>query len=126
MRIGVYARGLSERVGGVKEYIRCMCQALIEELKNKDELFIIHNNPQKLFQLRKKNIHEILLKGSNKFLIDFLKAPPSINKLNLDVCWFPKNVIPFGIKAKKMVTVHDLAYFMPKYNAYRVLDTLYM
>jgi hypothetical protein len=38
----------------------------------------------------------------------------------------PKNVIPFGIKTKKVLTIHDLAYYMPQFDAYKMTDTLYM
>lgn len=125
MRIGIYARGLSERSGGVKVYIYELTKAIIEEISKDDELFIFHNLTNNIFP-KKTNAHEIIMKSSSKFLCDFVIAPYYINKYNPDFVLFPKNVVPYFIKAKKVVTIHDLAYFMPEYNAYKFFDTLYM
>ena len=39
MRIGIYARGLSERSGGAKVYINELTKAMIDNLSDEDELF---------------------------------------------------------------------------------------
>ena len=57
---------------------------------------------------------------------DFALAPFHINRMNLDVVWFPKNVIPYGVAPRRVVTVLDLAYYLAELNAYRLMDTLYM
>jgi glycosyltransferase involved in cell wall biosynthesis len=126
MRIGVYARGLSEKTGGVKEYIESLIRGMIRNLSNKNELFVIHNLDRKVFE-DKRNVHEVLLNSKSKIICDFFIAPKEINKLNLDVILFPKGTIPFFVKtSRKMLTVHDLAYFLPEYNAYKFLDNVYM
>src|SRR3989344_8457386 len=125
MRVGIYARGVSERSGGAKVYIYELTKALTEVIGAKDELFIFHNADKSVFS-KKKNIHEVILKSKNKLYADFIEAPREINKLNLDVVLFLKNVIPYGIKAKKFLTIHDLAYYMPQYDAYKLFDNLYM
>lgn len=125
MRIGIYARGLSEKSGGVKVYINELTKAIINNIGKKDELFIFHSLKEGAFS-EKKNVKEIMLKSKNKLYSDFIEAPKEINKHNLDVVFFPKNVIPYGIKAKKILTIHDLAYYMPKYDAYKFSDTVYM
>jgi glycosyltransferase involved in cell wall biosynthesis len=125
MRIGVYARGITEKSGGVKVYIREMTEGLIRNISSKDELFIFHNSKNNLFS-KKKNVHEISIQSKSKLLADLVQAPKIINDLNLDVVFFPKNVIPFGIKTKKVLTIHDLAYYMPQFDAYKMTDTLYM
>ena len=125
MRIGIYARGLTEKSGGVKVYINELTNSLIKILPKNDALFVFHNSDKKVFN-KKSNVHEILLKSKSKLYADFIEAPRLINQNNLDVILFPKNVIPYRIKAKKLVTIHDLAYYMPKYNAYTLLDTIYM
>lgn len=126
MRIGIYARGISGKVGGAKEYIKSMTKAIIKNIKDNDELYIFHNLDKKYFNSNKKNVHEILLNSKNKIFCDFVLAPCSLNKLDLDVVLFPKNVVPFLVNSKKIVMVHDLAHFMPEYNAYPLIDTLYM
>src|SRR3989344_1924924 len=92
MRVGIYARGVSERSGGAKVYIYELTKALTEVIGAKDELFIFHNADKSVFS-KKKNIHEVILKSKNKLYADFIEAPREINKLNLDVVLFLKNVI---------------------------------
>ena len=116
MKLGIYARGLSEKSGGVKEYIESLIKELITTISKEDKLFIIHNLKENYFSSNKSNIKEIKIKSSNKLFCDFIKSPKIINSLNLDCCLFPKNVIPFRIKCKKIVTIHDLAYYLPKDN----------
>jgi len=126
MRIGLYIRGISEKIGGARQSIELMSRALIDAVSTEDELYIFHNLKEKFFNSDKTNVREVLLKSRNKILCDFIEAPIVLNSYNLDVIWYSKNVIPFGIKNKKIVTVLDLAYFLPKYNAYPLLDTIYM
>ena len=126
MRIGIYARGLSNKLGGVKEVIKLMCETIAHQIGPEDELFIFHNLKQTFFGTPKPRVTEILLHCSSVFFCDYVLAPRAINRRNLDVIWFPKNVIPFFIKPRTVVTVHDLAYFLPQYRAYRLVDTLYM
>lgn len=126
MKIGIYARGLSEKTGGVKEYIKSMTQAVIDNIDINNQLFIFHNLKEEYFKSKKENVKEIILKSNNKIFCDFFLGPKIMNKLNLDVVWFPKNVIPYFVKAEKVLTIHDLAYFLPKLKAYPFFDTLYM
>jgi len=127
-RIGIYARGLSEQTGGVKEYIEKLTKALIEILPSNYELYIIHNLSDDYFRSRKKNVQEIKLSAKSKLISDFIKAPLMIRSLQLNSVVFPKNIIPFflGKKVKKIVVIHDLAYFLPQYNAYPLIDALHM
>jgi len=125
MKIGIYARGLSQNVGGVKQYIESMTKAMIENIGKDMELYIFHNCKNRQFT-GNRNVREIILKSSNKMICDYILAPYYINKFKLDVVWFTKNVIPFFVNAKKIVTIHDLAYFLPEYNAYPLVDTIYM
>lgn len=125
IKIGIYARGLSQNVGGVKQYIQSMTKAIIDNIDDDTELYIFHNCKKRQFA-GNRNVREIILKSSNKMICDHVLAPYYFNKLKLDVVWFTKNVIPFFVKAKKIVTFHDLAYFLPEYSAYPLIDTIYM
>ena len=125
MKIGIYARGLSVKVGGVKQYIESMTKTIIEDINEDTEIYVFHNCKNGLFA-GKGQFKEVIFKSSNKMICDHILAPHYINKLKRDVVWFPKNVIPFFVKAKKIVTIHDLAYFLPEYNAYSMIDTIYM
>jgi glycosyltransferase involved in cell wall biosynthesis len=108
MKIGIYSRGKNQESGGVKVYIDNLIESIKKNLGKDDEFYEI--NP----------------KINNKIISDFIVAPYMINKLNLDVVLFPKNVIPFFVKGKKIVTVHDMAYFLPEYKAYKFIDNIYM
>ncbi|MDD4353778.1 MAG: glycosyltransferase family 1 protein [Candidatus Nanoarchaeia archaeon] len=99
---------------------------MIKLIKPEDELFIIHNLKEPYFKSDKKNIHEIILKPNSKIICDFLISPNIINSLNLDVCLFPKDVIPYRINCKKIVTILDIGHFRPEFNAYGGLDNVYM
>ena len=127
MKIVIYARNLSDKFGGVKEYIRSNVREIIRNLDSKDTIYIIHNVGRKIFPSSRSNFKEIVLRSKNRLVCDYLLAPKIINKIKPEVSWFPHNTIPFFIKAKnKIVTIHDLAYYMPEFNAYKFLDTIYM
>jgi glycosyltransferase involved in cell wall biosynthesis len=125
MKIGIYGRGLSGR-GGVKQYIESMCRSMIRAVSDTDELFILHNLDAPFFHSKKSNVHEVILRSKRNLIADFLLGPKEINSLSLDVVWFTKYVIPFGIRAKTVTTVHDMAYYMPELSAYPLGDTMYM
>jgi len=126
MKIGIYARGISEESGGAKVYIESLIKEVTPLIQNNDELFIIHNLKKPYFRSDKKNVHEILLKSNSKVICDFFISPKVINSLRLDVCLFPKDVIPFFIKCKKVVTILDMGYYRPEFNAYKLVYNIYM
>lgn len=126
MKIGIYARGLSEKSGGAKVYIENLCKSMIKLIKSGDELFIIHNLKELYFKSDKKNISEVLLKSNSKITCDTFISPKVINSLKLDVCLFPKDVIPFFIKCKKIVAFLDMGYYRSEFNAYKFFDNAYM
>jgi glycosyltransferase involved in cell wall biosynthesis len=125
MKIGIYARGLSG-IGGVKQYIESMTRAIINNLSDGDELFVVHNKKSEYFSSTKSNVREILLHSENRMICDFVLAPSVIRRLDLDVVWFTKYVVPFFLNAKTVATVHDMAYYLPDLFAYTASDTLFM
>ncbi len=124
MKIGIYARGLSEKSGGSKEFILNLVKGIINIKDREDYLYIIHNS-EKAFS-KNNNVFEILLKSKSKIICDYLLAPKIINNLKLDVTIFPKDVLPFFIKTKRILCILDMGYYLPKYNAYKFLDNIYM
>jgi len=126
MKIGIYARGLSESSGGPKVYIECLTKELVKIIPDNCEFYIFHNLKNKYLTYKKSNVYEIILRSNSKMICDYVLGPIEINKLKLDVCLFPKDIIPMGIICKKIVTIYDLAYFLPEYNAYKLIDTKYM
>lgn len=123
MKIGIAARGLSERSGGVKQYIESITTALLK-VDTVNEYYIFHSEYDHINKF--PTAKNIVIESSSKMLWDYILLPKELNKYQLDVIIFPKNVIPFCISAKSLVVIHDLAYFMPELNAYPLIDTLYM
>jgi glycosyltransferase involved in cell wall biosynthesis len=123
MRIAFSARGLSIRSGGVHQLIRSLVPALAQQIEN-DELVVIYNHDR--FLGLAPNCSEIVIKGSNRIIWDFIRFPKILHKLNIDAAIFPKNIIPFFINCPSYAIIHDLAYFDRKLNAYPFLDTIYM
>lgn len=122
MKIGIAARGLNGR-GGPKQYIESLLVSLLKVDTN-NEYFFFYNSPE--FIGKFTHVHEIVLNSSSKLLWDYYLLPKTVRQLNLDVMFFPKNVMPFYIPCKSVIVIHDLAYFMPELNAYTFIDTSYM
>ncbi|MDD4156498.1 MAG: glycosyltransferase family 1 protein [Candidatus Cloacimonetes bacterium] len=123
MKIGIAARGLSEQSGGVKQYIESITSALLSVDKT-NEYYVFHNNCNYTNNfLSAKNV---ILESQNKLIWDYYLLPKAVKKYNLDLIILPKTVLPFFIHTKSVIVVHDLAYFMPKLNAYPLIDSIYM
>lgn len=123
MKIGIAARGLSEQSGGVKQYIESIASALLK-IDKVNEYYIFHNNHDHVDKF--PSAKNIVIESSNKMIWDYYLLPKTLRKFQLDIVIFPKNVLPFYIDTKSVIVIHDLAYFMPELNAYRLIDTIYM
>lgn len=122
MRIGIAARGISEKAGGAKEYIINLTKSLLE-FDEVNQYFIFYDQKKHLGKFPEGN--EILLKSSNKLIWDYIKLPVAIEKHKIDICLFPKNVVPFNVKCKSIVVILDLLHILnPK--VYKWSDSLYM
>jgi glycosyltransferase involved in cell wall biosynthesis len=124
MKIGISLfQFFQGEVGGAGEYIEQLIRHLPEYMNNNDQLFLFGNS---------KNLKpfDIFRNDSRIVSVPFLISPlvikiirlldlilpnvPSryisrkINKYNLDIVLFPQqSIFPHGIRAKKIVTVHD-------------------
>lgn len=127
MNIGILARGLSEPIGGVKQYIYDISRALVK-VDKENNYFLFYNDRK--FINTCPEAEEVVFPVKNKFLYDHYFFPRLLKKYPIDVLFCPKCVIPLGINIKSVVTIHDLLYFpLPdKYNfkEYKFLDTMYM
>lgn len=130
-RIALYARGLSEKEGGVRRYIESLLTSMAQDhnttgpMKNY-ALYVIHNQKNTSFCRQNAAIHDIFMRSKNKVICDYLLTPYLIHRFKIDLAFYPKNVIPYLSAARNIVTIHDLAYFYPEYRAYPLLDTVYM
>ena len=78
---------------------------------------IIFLNIQKLWT--------IYLAKSSRIFWDYLLLPEAIKLSKLSWTIFPNNVIPYRVKSKKLLFIHDLGYFYPELKAYKYFDTIY-
>jgi glycosyltransferase involved in cell wall biosynthesis len=125
IRVGLYARDMSRWGKGVGEYVREMVRALLQRPSENIEYLVIA--PELDFEMPELERAEIvLLPDAHGVVQDHLHAGRIMNGLRLDAAWFPKNTIPLGFRGKSVVSFLDLAYFMPEYKAYPVLDRVYM
>lgn len=122
MRIGIAARGLDGR-GGVKQYIESLTSAFLK-IDKENEYYFFYNSPE--FIGRYPEAKEIVLNSSSKLFWDYYLLPKAARKYDIDVMLFPKNVLPFFIKCKSVIVIHDLAYYMAELNAYPLIDRIYM
>lgn len=128
-RIALYIRdAVRIRGTGVTEYIFSIVDS-IYHIYDKDivELYVVHNGESGFFEKRgMPHINELVMPSRNRIICDFYYAPLLMNREKIDAVWYPKNVIPFFLKAKKLLTILDLGYFRPEFNAYTKKDTVYM
>lgn len=124
IRVGINCRDLSKDGGGTKRYLLEILKSLDSDVYEGYKFYIIHNSRK--YEKRFHNFEETFVNVKNKLLFDYLYVPFWCKKNNFDILLSPKNIIPFLVNSKKVVTIHDLAYFMPEFNAYLPHDVLYM
>ena len=123
MRIGILARGLSEKSGGPKQYIESMISALLKfDAKNQYIIFYDKFNHLGKFPQATERVLNI----PTKLLWDYIGVPPAARREKLDLLVCPKNVVPYFVPCRSVIVIHDLAYFIEELDEYKFWDTLYM
>jgi glycosyltransferase involved in cell wall biosynthesis len=123
MRIGIAARDLARSGCGVGTYISNIVDHVVRQ-DQKNEYVIFYQNRDSMDPAA--GVPAQHLDSNNKIIWDYALLPQAVKKYKLDLLFCPKNVLPFGIKCKSIITIHDLAYYDQSLNAYKWLDTLYM
>ena len=124
IRVGINCRDLSKDGGGTKRYLLDILKSLNSGKHEGYKFYIIHNSRE--YEKYFHRFKETFVNVKSKLVFDYLYIPFWCKKNNFDILFSPKNVIPFLVNSKKVVTIHDLAYFMPEFNAYLPYDALYM
>ncbi len=122
LRIGVSCRALLQREGGVKRYLSTLIPALLEEGK-RHEFVLLYNGPDG--PGRFPGAEEVYGRAPHRVLWDHIVVPRLARRAGLDVAFFPKGQMPFGLPCPAVVTIHDLGYFVPGLDAYPICDRLY-
>lgn len=123
MRIGIAARDLARSGCGVGTYISNIVDHVVR-LDQKNEYVIFYQNKDSINPA--PGVLTEQLDSNNKVIWDYALLPRAVKKYKLDLLFCPKNVLPFGIEGKSIITIHDLAYYDRSLNAYKQLDTVYM
>lgn len=126
LRIGIVARALSLPFGGVREFLEATIEALLC-LDVPHRFVVYYDAPAHMGKYPAAD--EVLLIAPHKFLWDHAVLPLRLARDQLDVVWFPHNVVALGVQMPAVVTIHDLLYFpAPEMSRreYALLDTLYM
>ncbi len=132
-KIGLVARGLNVKAGGVKQYIKHLFHGLVEAgVADGHEVIVFYDDPSFLGTYATQGAKEIFVKGHKalrnpvtRFLWDNVTLPIAIKRQNIDVTLFPKSIIPVIPTSRSVATIHDLAYFLPGINAYTFHETVF-
>lgn len=114
MKIGIDCRTISESAG-IGEYTRQIVKHLINQ--NSDDQFVLFFVDAATAQnYRQPNVKVIILpfyqyKKYLPLVYSQLMVPLVMWWQQLDVCWFPANIIPLLYFRKSAVTIHDLAVY---------------
>lgn len=123
MRIGIAARDLARSGCGVGTYITNIVDYLTRLDKKNDYVVFCQNKDAADLVSGVETLH---LNSNNKGVWDYALLPQAVNQSQVDLLFCPKNILPYGVKAKSIITIHDLAYYETTLNAYKRVDTIYM
>lgn len=112
-KILINCRDVLKIGGGTGVYVHGLITALDKQKIPNVEIFLL--TPKRL-ELR--NCKQVVVKNTNQFIFDFIFMTYFSITLNIDVLIGTKYFVPFVPGKKLVAVVHDLAYFMPKLNAY--------
>jgi glycosyltransferase involved in cell wall biosynthesis len=109
MRLGIQARELSGD-GGTNIYVKNLL-AEIEKLDihEFDTIFVFHNSSTEICSDNKK-IEYVRYSTKNPVISDHIILPHLLSKYNIDVKFFPKDLLPIKSQGTGVVTVHDMGY----------------
>lgn len=123
LNIGISARILSAKEGGVKRYVHNFIENLIS-LDKANTLYIFHSGNTKFFDPH----NEIKSNSHSKIIFDYIFLPIETFKNKIDVMIFTKDVIPvssYFLKTKKILIVYDVTYFIQGLDTYKFIDYIY-
>ena len=131
MKIAIIARGLSDKIGGAGQYLREML-AIMPTLRPDYEFIFIYDSKKFVGSYAAPNVTEKVLsplpfipRFGEKFVWDHIQLSLFLPSLGADVVFAPKNFLPIFYKGKSVVTILDMAYFLPGINAYKRFETIY-
>ncbi|WP_254522227.1 glycosyltransferase family 4 protein [Natrinema caseinilyticum] len=121
MKLAVPGRELTG-AGGTRTYLSNVLPHLCEMWR--DEVVVLSNDAPSV-ELESPAFSHVDARTDVPVLSDHLVVPYLLRKLDLNLGWFPKNVVPIPFDGVSVVTIHDLGYFVDA-DYYPVPDRVYM
>tara|TARA_B100001142_G_C14341641_1_gene658125 strand:+ start:2103 stop:3197 length:1095 start_codon:yes stop_codon:yes gene_type:complete len=122
LKIGFDAKRAFHNLTGLGNYSRSVIKSISNIMKN-DQFYLFtpaHNIDN--FQINNDNIKRVTApKNYNKKYWRFKGVNKELERLNLDIYHGLSNEIPYGIKIKSIVTIHDLL-FLKYPSFYNYID----
>lgn len=114
MNIGVDIRTLSFRRGGISQYTYCLLKSMLRaDTRNAYFLFTYIKSPYEWDTFR-GNAKEVVLRFPQrpflKLIWENVLAPIAARKHQIDVWFSPDFIIPKRLRAKSVITIHDLIF----------------
>jgi len=145
MRIGIAARGIEAGTSGVDMYMRDLLARLPHRDPSNQYTFFLsepgamaargHADPsmeagtgawsQATMAPEVGLVESVVWPTRNRLLWDYVALPSLVRRHPVDLVFFPRGAVSLAIPCRKVVTIHDLAYFRPEVGAYPFLDTTY-
>ena len=126
LHIAIVARAMSHPVGGVREFVRDVCDEIVK--LDTPHRYTFYYADEKLLG-RYPMADEQFLSAPHKFFWDHWAVPRALKRDQPDVVWFPHNVMALGCSIPAALTIYDLLYFdVPEFaeREYAGVDSFYM
>ena len=124
MKIGIMLRHYNQHGGGVKNYTEYLLEEIFK-LNSGHEFVLIYNNPDFIgIYSRFKNVREISVNISSRFLWDQVGIPKIHKQEKFDLIFNPKYSIPLFIDCPTIFVCHGLNSYLMPWGSKRI-DMLY-
>jgi O-antigen biosynthesis alpha-1,2-mannosyltransferase len=124
MKIGIMLRHYNQHGGGVKNYTEYLLEEMFQ-LNSEHEFVLIYNNPSFIgIYNHFKNVREIAVKMSSRFLWDQIGIPRIHRREKFDLIYNPKYSVPLLINCPTIFVCHGLNSYLMPWGSKRI-DMLY-
>ena len=111
MRIGIDARLASYRKAGISRYTLQLIEAL-QQVETEDQFLVLQGRRNQEPILARTNFSTRTLLTPCHHRLEQVVLPWEINPLRLDVLHSPDFIPPFHIRARSVITIHDLVFLL--------------
>ncbi len=122
MKIGFDAKRAFHNLTGLGNYSRSVIQSVSNIMKNNQVYLFTPTDNTHNFKINNNNVNTVTApKNYNKAFWRLKGVNKELERLNIDIYHGLSNEIPYGIKIKSIVTIHDLL-FLKHPSFYNYID----